>query len=142
MATTLIAAAMTTACALAVGWLATRPRRADTAASEADAWLEHMTGSGDDAPAAPPGAPEFRHLTPGWRVQLDADTAVLPELDPPTARPYIPPVAEPPYVARHRQEDTVDLTALRRVSAGWMPPVGATRLHAITDDTQQMGAVQ
>lgn len=72
---------------------------------------------------------EFRRLAAGWPQQITTDMPELPE--PAFIRRY---VVEAPdglteYVGAH-QEATVDL---RKVAPGWMPLIGAARLHAAVD---------
>lgn len=82
-------------------------------------------------------------LADDWPQQLDVPT--VPELPVPALiRRYVTeaPNGLPRRPGRHRQEATVDLTALRhQLGVGQTPPVGGIRLRAAVDDTEQMTAV-
>jgi hypothetical protein len=97
--------------------------------------LHDMAAYAAEAPPEFTIPDERRRLTDDWPQQISPPD--MPELgEPELVRPYV-------RGGRHRQEDTVDLTALRReLGVGQMPPVGAARLRAALDETAQMGAIQ
>lgn len=109
-----------------LGALAAAKSRAGQAHGEDDWWPVEIRAAAGEMPEDLAGR--------GWQSRVDAPT--VPQLAPLTARPYLPatPAVARPYRARHRP----DLT-MRWMPAGWTPPVGARRIAATLDTTQQMG---